>query len=76
MIDFLIQALATILLLAGIWMMGDKRLKGPFIAAISELFFVVVGIQHHVWSAIVIGFVLFMIQARNFKKWHSEGAAW
>jgi hypothetical protein len=74
--DFLIQLVGTVLLLGGIWIMGNKRLLGPFMAAVSELFMVVIGIQHHAWSIVVIGFVLFAVQARNFWKWRKEGTEW
>ena len=76
MIDFLIQFLSAALLLIGLWLMGNKRLIGPFLAFIAELFTTLVGIQHHVWSIVVIGAVLFIVQGRNFLKWQREGVRW
>jgi hypothetical protein len=76
MIDFLVQALATILLLVGLWVMGNKRLLGPFLCFLAEGFTTAVGIMHHVWSIILIGAVLFVVQVRNFIKWRAEGASW
>lgn len=76
MIDFLIQLVGTALLLAGIYYSGNVRLLGPFLAFISELFMVVIGLQHHAWSIVVIGSVLFMVQLRNFVKWAHEGKPW
>lgn len=76
MLDFLTQAGATIFLLGGIWMMGNKLKRGPAISCLAEILFVIVGVQHHVWSNVAIGSVLFLVQARNFWKWNKEGAAW
>jgi hypothetical protein len=74
--DFLIQLVGTVLLLSGIWFTGNKRLLGPFLAFISEFFMAVIGVQHHAWSIVVIGSVLFVIQGRNFLKWRKDGTEW
>ena len=76
MLDFLIQFSAMALLLIGLWLMGDKRLLGPFLCFLAEGFTTVVGVSHHVWSIIVIGAVLLVVQARNFLKWRNDGARW
>jgi len=76
MVDFIIQFLAASLLLVGLWLMGNKRLAGPLLAFLAEIFTTIVGVQHHAWSIVVIGSVLFVIQGRNFLKWHSEGINW
>lgn len=75
-VDTLVQSLSAGLLFLGLWLMGNKRLAGPFITAIAEGVTLCVGISHHVWSLSLIGFVLAIIQARNFFKWSKEGAAW
>jgi len=76
MIDFIVQFLATVLLLVGLWLMGNKRLIGPCMAAFAEIFTTIVGIAHHTWSIVVIGSVLFIVQSRNFLKWKAEGTRW
>lgn len=76
MIDFVVQSLAAGLLFAGLWMMGNKRLAGPFITAVAELFTTIVGVTHHTWSIALIGAVLFFVQGRNFLKWRKEGTRW
>lgn len=76
MLDFLIQFLSATLLLVGLWLMGNKRLIGPFLAFVAEAFTTIVGVEHHVWSVIVIGAVLFFVQGRNFFKWRREGVRW
>lgn len=76
MIDFIVQFLATVLLLTGLWLMGNKRLIGPFMTAFAEVFTTVVGITHRTWSIVVIGVVLSIVQARNFIKWRREGTRW
>jgi hypothetical protein len=76
MLDFIIQFLAAVPLLIGLWLMGNKRLLGPFLCFMAEGFTTTVGIQHHVWSIVVIGAVLFVVQLRNFLKWRREGAPW
>jgi len=55
--DFIVQFFAASLLLSGLWIMGNKRLLGPFLAFIAEAFTTVVGIEHKAWSIIVIGAV-------------------
>lgn len=76
MIDFTVQFMAIVLLLAGLWLMGNKRLLGPFLAFCAEAAWFVVGVTHHVWSAWVLGAVLFVVQLRNFLRWRREGAPW
>ena len=76
MIDFIVQFLATALLLIGLWLMGNKRLLGPFLAFVAEFFTTIVGITHQAWSIIIIGAVLFVVQGRNFLKWRKEGVKW
>jgi hypothetical protein len=76
MIDFTIQLLCTITLLSGIWLTGDKRLRGPFICFIAEIFTTTVGIMHHTWSIILIGVTLAVVQGRNFYKWRAERTPW
>lgn len=76
MLDFIIQALSAGLLLIGLWLMGNKRTKGAFLACLAEAFTTTVGIQHHVWSVVVIGVVLFFVQGRNTIKWLREGNPW
>ena len=74
--DFVIQFLGAIPLLVGLWLMGNKRLLGPFLACIAELFTTIVGVTHHAWSIILIGVVLFFVQGRTFFKWRREGDRW
>lgn len=76
MIDFIIQLLFTITLLSGIWLTGNKQLRGPFICTVAEFLTVTVGVMHHTWSIIVIGAVLAIVQGRNFIKWRREGTRW
>ena len=76
MIDFFIQLFAAVPLLVGLWLMGNKRLIGPFLCFLAEGFTTAVGIMHHAWSIILIGIVLFFVQARNFLKWRREGVSW
>ncbi len=76
MIDFIIQALAAGPLLVGLWLMGNGRKIGPFLAALAEIFTVLVGVMHNAWSIVLIGAVLFVVQGRNFIKWHKEGKRW
>ena len=76
MIDFIVQFLATSLLLIGLWLMGNKRLIGPLMTAFAEIFTTIVGVTHHTWSIVVIGVVLSVVQARNFFKWRKEGTRW
>ncbi len=73
MIDFIVQFLATSLLLVGLWLMGNKKLSGPILACLAEVFTTAVGIMHNAWSIVVIGAVLFIIQGRNAIKWYKEG---
>lgn len=76
MLDFIVQALGAGPLLVGLWLMGNKRLRGPALCTVAEGFTTAVGVMHHVWSIILIGGVLFVVQGRNFIKWRSEGTAW
>lgn len=76
MLDFLIQFLAAAPLLIGLWLMGNKRLLGPFLCFAAEGFTTTVGVMHGVWSIVLIGAVLFVVQLRNFLKWRAEGVQW
>lgn len=76
MFDFIVQTLAASLLFYGLWTMGNKKLRGPFITALAEVFTTIVGFTHHTWSIALIGAVLTFVQARNFVKWYDDGTAW
>lgn len=76
MLDFIVQFMGAIPLLIGLWLMGDKRRTGVLLAFMAEGFTTAVGIMHHVWSIILIGGVLFVVQGRNFLKWHRERIPW
>jgi hypothetical protein len=77
MLDFVIQLLATVLLLEGVWFMGNRNLLlGPLLTTISEIPWVIIGITHHTRSLIVISVVLFFAQGRIFLKWRKEGVRW
>jgi hypothetical protein len=76
MVDFIVQALAAVLLFFGLWSMGNNQLRGPFVTMVAEIFTTAVGIMHHTWSIILIGTVLAFVQGRNFLKWRKEGIAW
>ncbi len=74
--DLLLQSLSAFPLFYGIWQTGNNRLRGPVMTFIAEFFTTTVGIMHGVWSLILIGLVLFIIQGRNAYKWHKEGKPW
>lgn len=76
MIDFIVQFLGAVPLLVGLWLMGNHRRSGVLMAFLAEGFTTAVGIMHHVWSVILIGVVLFVVQGRNFWKWQREGVRW
>lgn len=76
MFDFICQFLSVVLLLIGLWVMGNKRLLGPFLVVIAEVFVTVVGITHETWSIVAIGISLTFVQGRNFIKWYREGTKW
>lgn len=76
MFDFLIQFLAMVLLLVGLWEIGNEKLRGPFLGFTSNIFTMILGVTHHLWSFLVIGILVFVIQGRNFFKWKKEGVQW
>jgi hypothetical protein len=76
MIDFIIQTLCTVFLFTGLWATGNYKLRGPLLCFVAESLTTVVGITHHVWSIILIGAILFVVQLRNFIKWKHEGKPW
>lgn len=76
MLDFVIQTLSAVPLLTGLWLMGNRRLLGPFLAFVAEFFTTLTGIRHGAWSIVLIGAVLFVVQGRNFLKWRAEGVRW
>jgi hypothetical protein len=75
-IDFIVQSLAAGLLFYGLWQMGNRNLRGPFYAALAEIFTTIVGYWYGTWSIVLIGVVLFVVQARNFMQWRKDGVAW
>jgi hypothetical protein len=74
--DFWSQFFGAALLFAGLWLMGSKRLLGPLLCFLAEGFTTIIGYIHHSWGIILIGVVLFFVQARNFVKWKRDGARW
>ena len=75
-VDFVVQSLAAFLLFTGLWLTGNKRLLGPFVTLIADIFNGYVGITHHVWCITLISSVRFVIQGRNFVKWYRERTGW
>ena len=75
-LDFIIQFMATSLLLLGLWIMGNKKLAGVLMVVIAEIFTTMVGIMYGTWSIIVIGICLTIVQGRNFIKWRKEKTPW
>ena len=74
--DFIVQFVAAGMLLYGLWEMGNKSLRGPALAAVSEALWVGTGLLHEMWGLIFLSVVLVVVQCRNFLKWRSEGASW
>lgn len=75
-LDIALQALATTLLLFGLWHMGDHRRIGPLLAAVSEVLWVGVGLWHSIWGLVVLSVILGIVQGRNFLNWHRDGVPW
>jgi hypothetical protein len=75
-LDVATQLIATALLLYGLYVMGNHKRRGPLLAALSEVLWVVVGIQHSIYGLVLLSVILAVMQARNFVKWTKEGIAW
>lgn len=75
-LDVATQLVATVMLLYGLYTMGNYKRRGPLLAGASELLWVVVGIQHNIYGLVLLSVILAVMQARNFIKWSKEGAAW
>lgn len=69
MLDLIVQALATVLLIHGLWLCGDKNPQGPLEAAISEVLWVIIGIVHGVWGLVALSLILAVVQARTYVQW-------
>lgn len=74
MIDFLIQASATVLLVVGLWLAGNKDRRGPMLAATAEVLWSVVGFMHSVWGLVALSAVLAVVQGRAYIKWKAGDA--
>lgn len=72
----ILQFFAAGVLLIGLYLMGNQKKLGPFLAGASEAIWVVVFIPPHMWGGIFLSTILFVMQARNFIKWHREGLPW
>ncbi len=72
----LLQFLAAGILLIGLWLMGNQKKIGPFLAALSEVLWVIIFIPPELWGGVFLSTILFVMQARNFIKWHREGLSW
>jgi hypothetical protein len=71
-----LQFFAAGVLLLGLYLMGNLKKLGPFLAGLSEIIWVGVFIPPHLWGGIFLSTILFVMQARNFIKWHREGLPW
>jgi hypothetical protein len=76
MIDFMLQAVSTLLVLYGVWQVGNGRLRGPLVLVVANVITVYVGLTHGVWSIVCIDAALFFIQIRTLVKWHRELREW
>ncbi len=72
----LLQFFATGVLLLGLYLMGNHRKSGPLLAALSEALWIIVFVPVDLWGGIVLSTILFIMQMRNFIKWHREGVVW
>lgn len=71
-----IQLAAIVLLLYGLYEMGKVRTRGPFLAAVSEILWVVIGVMHSVPGLVILSVILAGVQGWNFVKWKREGFEW
>jgi hypothetical protein len=76
MINLSLQFIAAAILLVGLWLMGNHRKSGPFLAAFSELLWIGLFIPYQMWGGVFLSTVLFVMQVRNFVQWHGEGLKW
>lgn len=74
--NLLLQFLAAAVLLIGLWLMGNNRKSGPALASFSELLWIACFLPHAMWGGVFLSAVLFVMQGRNFIKWHREGVRW
>lgn len=72
----ILQFAAAGILLGGLYLMGNHKRLGPFLAAASEILWVIVFIPPHIWGGIFLSTILAGMQARNFIKWTREGVSW
>lgn len=76
MLDLLVQSIATCLLLYGLYQMGNERTRGPMLAAVSEILWVIVGVVHSIPGLIFLSLVLAIVQLRNWWQWRKAGKPW
>lgn len=69
-----LQLFASVVTLWGIWEMGNKRLRGPALALVSDLAFLVLDIYAHLWGLLPFCAVLFVFHIRNLIKWRRDAS--
>lgn len=72
MFDYILQSIAVITLIVGLWLAGNKDKRGPLLAVFSEFLWIVVGFLHGVWGLVCLSIILAVVQARAWWKWRNE----
>lgn len=75
-IDSMLQITANITLLYGLYAMGNHKLRGPILAGISEILWIVIGITHNIPGLCILSIILAIMQIRNSIKWYKEKVSW
>ncbi len=69
---FVLQSLASITTIVGMWLYGSKSLWGPRAGLIGQVFWWSIMVQSSLWGLLPVNIAMFVIHGRAYIKWRRD----
>lgn len=70
--EFYVQAAASVTTLAGQWQYGSKRMLGPILGCVAQVFWWGIMFQGNLWGLLPLNIAMAFIHVRNLIKWRRD----
>lgn len=68
-LSLVLQIAATATTLASMWLIADKRISGPIVGQVSNVFWLLLDFHLGLWGLIPLALAMIVLHARCFLKW-------
>ncbi|UGA46822.1 hypothetical protein HU230_0012565 [Bradyrhizobium quebecense] len=69
---FVLQSLASLTTITGMWLYGSKSLWGPRVGLIGQVFWWSIMFQSGLWGLLPVNIAMFVIHGRAYLKWRKD----